>query len=229
MHLFTDQLQHHFYDAFKPPRRPALQSGNHAGATRAPYGQHQQSTGPATGHRPAEQLNSPEMLQIMSANRAPAQAQPIALVYSGHQFGVWAGQLGDGRAMTLGELEPAGQIPPLYGIYNSKVRGHQPPTPDLPMAVPYCRSSIREYLCSEAMHGLGIATTRALCLVDSKSQVYREDDRIWRHRLSCCSKAIYALAPSNTFTTATNQKSVKALADYVIRTSTSQNGLIADR
>ncbi|KAG1327225.1 UPF0061 protein [Cocos nucifera] len=71
---------------------------------------------------------------------------PYAQCYGGHQFGVWAGQLGDGRAITLGEL------------LNSRV----------------LRSSIREFLCSEAMNGLGIPTTRALCLVTTGKNVIRD-------------------------------------------------------
>jgi serine/tyrosine/threonine adenylyltransferase len=96
--------------------------------------------------------------------------KPIALVYSGHQFGVWAGQLGDGRAMTLGslvdvhgnehevQLKGAGQTP-----YSRSADGRA-----------VLRSSIREFLCSEAMHGLGIPTTRVLTLTGAKTAVIRE-------------------------------------------------------
>jgi uncharacterized protein YdiU (UPF0061 family) len=92
-----------------------------------------------------------------------------ASVYSGHQFGVWAGQLGDGRALMLGELvTPDGHV-------EIQLKGAGP--------TPYSRggdgravlrSSIREYLCSEAMHGLGIPTTRALALVASPTTVRRD-------------------------------------------------------
>ena len=58
-----------------------------------------------------DNLDSPEMLEVMSGNFMTANIKPIALVYSGHQFGVWAGQLGDGRAMTLGELPVANRGP----------------------------------------------------------------------------------------------------------------------
>ena len=57
-----------------------------------------------------DNLDSPEMLEVMSGNFMTANIKPIALVYSGHQFGVWAGQLGDGRAMTLGELPVASEL-----------------------------------------------------------------------------------------------------------------------
>ncbi|KAK8940864.1 hypothetical protein KSP39_PZI010675 [Platanthera zijinensis] len=93
-----------------------------------------------------------------------------AQCYGGHQFGVWAGQLGDGRAITLGEvlnyrgerwelqLKGAGKTP-----YSRFADG---------LAV--LRSSIREFLCSEAMNGLGIPTTRALCLVTTGKSVSRD-------------------------------------------------------
>ena len=84
---------------------------------------------------------------------------PIALVYSGHQFGVWAGQLGDGRATTLGELEQQRQA-----LWDIQLKGAgTTPYSRFADGRAVLRSSIREYLCSEAMHGLGIATTRALC------------------------------------------------------------------
>ncbi|KAL6976720.1 hypothetical protein U1Q18_025506 [Sarracenia purpurea var. burkii] len=95
---------------------------------------------------------------------------PYAQCYGGHQFGTWAGQLGDGRAITLGEvlnkkserwelqLKGAGRTP-----YSRFADG---------LAV--LRSSIREFLCSEAMHSLGIPTTRALCLVTTGKYVTRD-------------------------------------------------------
>ena len=108
-------------------------------------------------------------LQVLSGNaRWPGMA-PMATVYSGHQFGHWAGQLGDGRALLLGELDtPMGpQEIQLKGAgatpYSRRADGRA-----------VLRSSIREYLCSEAMHGLGIPTTRALALIASPLAVRRE-------------------------------------------------------
>ncbi|MBP8149766.1 MAG: YdiU family protein [Limnohabitans sp.] len=108
-------------------------------------------------------------LQAFAGNAQMVGSQPLATVYSGHQFGQWAGQLGDGRAIWLGEAESdqgpqeiqlkgAGRTPYSRGGDGRAV----------------LRSSIREYLCSEAMHGLGIPTTRALCLVASPEPVRRE-------------------------------------------------------
>jgi len=97
-------------------------------------------------------------------------SSPKASVYSGHQFGVWAGQLGDGRAISLGEIQT-----PL-GVQDIQLKGAGP--------TPYSRrgdgravlrSSIREFLCSEAMFGLGVPTTRALCVTGSPAKVYREE------------------------------------------------------
>jgi uncharacterized protein YdiU (UPF0061 family) len=108
-------------------------------------------------------------LQALAGNALMVGSQPLATVYSGHQFGQCAGQLGDGRAIWLGEaaslqgpqeiqLKGAGRTPYSRGGDGRAV----------------LRSSIREYLCSEAMHGLGIPTTRALSLVASPEPVRRE-------------------------------------------------------
>src|SRR5690606_29418751 len=104
----------------------------------------------------ADWLAGDEALQAFSGNQLLPGSQPLASVYSGHQFGLWAGQLGDGRAILLGEtarhleiqLKGAGRTPYSRGGDGRAV----------------LRSSIREFLCSEAMHALGIPTTRALCV-----------------------------------------------------------------
>jgi len=111
-------------------------------------------------------LASDEALQAFSGNQLLPGSQPLATVYSGHQFGLWAGQLGDGRAILLGEtarqleiqLKGAGRTPYSRGGDGRAV----------------LRSSIREFLCSEAMHALGIPTTRALCVTGSPLPVQRE-------------------------------------------------------
>ena len=91
--------------------------------------------------------------------------KPMATAYSGHQFGHWAGQLGDGRAILLGELNQLELQLKGAGMTRYSRMGDG-------RAV--LRSSIREFLCSEAMHALGIPTTRALSLVGSKQGVRRE-------------------------------------------------------
>ena len=121
-------------------------------------------------------VSSESMLSLMAGDLSEVNLQPISLVYSGHQFGVWAGQLGDGRAMTLGELEVKNTNSGETQLWDIQLKGAgTTPYSRFADGRAVLRSSIREYLCSEAMHGLGIASTRALCLVDSKTPVYREE------------------------------------------------------
>ena len=111
------------------------------------------------------QMESHALLLAVSGNRKIAGTTPLASVYSGHQFGVWAGQLGDGRTLLLGEA--AGREMQLKGAGLT-------PFSRMGDGRAVLRSSIREFLCSEAMHGLGIPTTRALCVVGSDAPVFRE-------------------------------------------------------
>ena len=108
-------------------------------------------------------------LQVLAGNGRWTGMQPLASVYSGHQFGVWAGQLGDGRALWLGEVDtPAG--PQELQLKGSGLT----PYSRMGDGRAVLRSSIREFLCSEAMHALGIPTTRALAVVGSPLPVRRE-------------------------------------------------------
>src|ERR1035437_8709981 len=116
------------------------------------------------------EIASPPFAKIFAGNSLHPDMQPYAACYGGHQFGNWAGQLGDGRAITLGEtvnasgerwelqLKGAGLTP-----YSRSADGRA-----------VLRSSIREFLCSEAMHHLGVHTTRALCLVGTGEAVLRD-------------------------------------------------------
>ncbi|MES2956625.1 MAG: YdiU family protein [Pseudomonadota bacterium] len=114
-------------------------------------------------------LDSDDALAVLSGSRTPAGSQPHASVYSGHQFGVWAGQLGDGRALMLGEIEtPSGPM-------EVQLKGSGlTPYSRMGDGRAVLRSSIREFLGSEAMHALGIPTTRALAVVGSPLPVRRE-------------------------------------------------------
>jgi uncharacterized protein YdiU (UPF0061 family) len=116
-----------------------------------------------------EELPSQEFLEVFSGAKVLNNTDPYAMCYAGHQFGNWAGQLGDGRAINLAEvvhhekrwamqLKGAGMTP-----YSRSADG---------LAV--LRSSIREYLCSEAMHALGVPTTRALSLALTGDEVLRD-------------------------------------------------------
>ncbi len=109
--------------------------------------------------------NAQEWLQVLSGNQLMPGMAPLASVYSGHQFGVWAGQLGDGRAILLGET--SGQEIQLKGAGLT-------PFSRMGDGRAVLRSSIREFLCSEAMQGLGIPTSRALCVTGSDLPVRRE-------------------------------------------------------
>jgi len=108
-------------------------------------------------------------LDVLAGNSLSTNSErflnPLATVYSGHQFGVWAGQLGDGRAILLGDI--AGQELQLKGAGKTRYSRMGDGRAVL-------RSSIREFLCSEAMHALGIPTSRALSVVGSDLTVRRE-------------------------------------------------------
>jgi uncharacterized protein YdiU (UPF0061 family) len=117
----------------------------------------------------ADWIEGDEALALLSGNALPAGGT-LATVYSGHQFGVWAGQLGDGRALLLGEVDtPAGPL-------ELQIKGAGlTPYSRMGDGRAVLRSSIREFLCSEAMHALGIPTTRALAIVGSPLPVRREE------------------------------------------------------
>jgi len=117
-----------------------------------------------------EDRNDPALLAVLAGNAIPDGARPTATAYGGHQFGHWAGRLGDGRAISLGRL-----LKPQGGAWEVQLKGAgRTPFSRGADGRAVLRSSIREYLCSEAMHGLGIPTTRALALVGSPQPVRRE-------------------------------------------------------
>ncbi|MDF1485376.1 YdiU family protein [Ramlibacter sp. H39-3-26] len=116
---------------------------------------------------PAGWQDAPGALDAFTGSRSIAGAAPLASVYSGHQFGVWAGQLGDGRAILLGETS---------GGWEVQLKGSgRTPYSRMGDGRAVLRSSIREFLASEAMHALGIPTTRALCVTGSDAPVRREE------------------------------------------------------
>jgi uncharacterized protein YdiU (UPF0061 family) len=118
----------------------------------------------------AESVASPEFAEVFTGNRLLPGMQAYAACYGGHQFGNWAGQLGDGRAITLGEVvNRAGQR------WELQLKGAGP-TPYSRRADgrAVLRSSIREFLCSEAMRHLGVPTTRALSLTATGEPVLRD-------------------------------------------------------
>lgn len=156
--------------------------------------------------------NTADFINIFSGQIIPEKSEPLAMLYSGHQFGHYVEQLGDGRAIMLGEitneqtekweiqLKGSGQTP-----YSRHADGRA-----------VLRSSVREYLCSEAMHGLGIPTTRALCLMGNDDEIYREQIET--------AAVVTRLAPSHirfgsfeVFFHRSQFDNIKTLADYVIK------------
>ena len=106
---------------------------------------------------------------LLGGNGKATGMDPYAQRYGGHQFGNWAGQLGDGRAITLGEVD-TGQ-----GVLELQLKGSgKTPYSRFADGRAVLRSSIREFLCSEAMHHLGVPTTRALSLVTTGEEVMRD-------------------------------------------------------
>ncbi len=123
------------------------------------------------GIDPAAWTDQPEaMARVFSGTDLLPGMDPHAACYGGHQFGHWAGQLGDGRAMSLGEVIGAD------GAHHTLQLKGAGPTPYSRSAdgMAVLRSSVREFLCSEAMFHLGIATTRALSLVVTGDKVVRD-------------------------------------------------------
>ena len=159
----------------------------------------------------ASEISRPELIETLAGNQLLPGMDALAALYAGHQFGHFVPQLGDGRAILLGEvknaagegwevqLKGAGRTPYSRGGDGRAV----------------LRSSIREFLCSEAMHALGIPTTRALCIVGSDRPVYREDEET--------AALVTRLAPSfvrfgsfEVFYYRNQIEPLKQLADYVI-------------
>lgn len=166
----------------------------------------------------AEDLTSQTFLEVFTGAQVLADTQPFAMCYGGHQFGNWAGQLGDGRAINLTEvvhndqrwalqLKGAGETP-----YSRTADG---------LAV--LRSSIREHLCSEAMFHLGVPTTRSLSLSLSGDQVLR--DVLYDGNPAYEKGAIVCrVAPSfirfgnfQIFASRSDTVNLKKLADYTIK------------
>lgn len=138
--------------------------------------------------------------------------QPLAQVYSGHQFGVWAGQLGDGRGILLGEqrLEDGSKLD-----WHLKGAGLTPYS-RMGDGRAVIRSSVREFLASEALHHLGIPTTRALTLSIGDEPVYRETPERGA-MLMRISPSHLRFGHFEHFFYSQQQDKVQQLADYAIR------------
>ncbi|MDO8279227.1 MAG: YdiU family protein [Burkholderiaceae bacterium] len=149
--------------------------------------------------------------EVFAGSLPIAGTRPLASVYSGHQFGVWAGQLGDGRAILLGDVRSArGERLELQFKGSGRT-----PYSRMGDGQAVLRSSIREFLCSEAMHALGIPTSRALSVVGSDAPVRREQLET--------AAVVTRVAPSfirfghfEHFAAAGREAQLRALADHVI-------------
>lgn len=118
----------------------------------------------------AASLKRPEVLDLLSGNATLPQWKPVAMKYFGHQFGYLNPDLGDGRGCLLAEVEnPEGELLDLHLKGAGPTRFARQGDGRAVL-----RSSVREFLCSEAMHHLGIPTTRALCVLNSQTPVQRE-------------------------------------------------------
>jgi uncharacterized protein YdiU (UPF0061 family) len=172
------------------------------------------ASGPAAalvGLDPLE-LAHDDFVAVFTGNQVPPRSQPLAAVYSGHQFGHWAGQLGDGRAILLGDIAgPQGRM-------ELQLKGAgMTPYSRMGDGRAVLRSSIREFLCSEAMAALGIPTTRALMVTGSNKGVIRETMET--------AAVVTRMAPSfvrfgsfEHWRYRDKPEELRTLADYVIKT-----------
>lgn len=118
-----------------------------------------------------DQLGRAQLTQVVAGNAVLPGMRPVASIYGGHQFGVWAGQLGDGRALILGEVINDRGEP-----WELQLKGSgQTAFSRFADGRAVLRSTIREFLASESMDALGVPTTRALAMVASDVPVYREE------------------------------------------------------
>ena len=158
--------------------------------------------------------------EVFAGNKLLDGMQPFAMCYGGHQFGNWAGQLGDGRAINLGEL-----VNQQGERYTLQLKGAGPtPYSRTADGLAVLRSSVREFLCSEAMHHLGVPTTRALSLILTGEEVVR-DMFYDGHPNAEPGAVVCRVAPSflrfgsfQLFSANSEIDELKKLVDYSIRT-----------
>lgn len=165
-----------------------------------------------------EDKSSQEFLDIFSGKKIIPGTTPYAMCYGGHQFGHWAGQLGDGRAINLTELLVDNQRWAIQ-LKGSGVTPYSRTADGLAVL----RSSVREHLCSEAMYHLGVPTTRSLSLMLTGDEVLR-DVMYDGHPAYEKGAVVCRLAPSfirfgnfQIFTSRKDEKNLKTLTDYTIR------------
>lgn len=154
----------------------------------------------------------PDFPLYFSGNKILPNSQPLAQVYSGHQFGVWAGQLGDGRAILLGQVRNKKNE-----LWDVQLKGAgKTPYSRFGDGRAVLRSCVREYLCSEAMFGLGIPTTRSLCIALTNQPVKRETTEPGAVFTRLSSSHI-RFGHFEHFAAAQNFPAIKELADHLIK------------
>ena len=158
-----------------------------------------------------QKLLSSEGVEIFAGNQVPIGSEPLAMAYAGHQFGGWSAQLGDGRAIMLGELLDKDGM-----RFDLQLKGAG--------RTPFSRSGdgraalgpvLREYIVSEAMAALGIKTTRALACVTTGEQVRREEIEPGAV-LTRIAESHVRVGTFEYFSTQGDHEGVQILADYVI-------------
>lgn len=193
------RLPEHFYARLNPTpvREPGLIKVNHALAGELGLD--------------AKALESPAGIAMFAGNAVPPGAEPLAQAYAGHQFGYFNPQLGDGRAILLGEIVGGDGRP-----RDIQLKGSGP--------TPFSRNGdgraavgpvVREYIVSEAMHALGIKTTRALAAVTTGEQVYRET-ALPGAVLTRVAASHIRIGTFEYFRNRGDEQAIKQLADFVI-------------
>ncbi|HEX9742877.1 MAG TPA: YdiU family protein, partial [Nitrospiraceae bacterium] len=171
-----------------------------------------------------DEAKRPEFAGVFGGQLLIPGSEPVAMLYSGHQFGIYAGQLGDGRAILLGEVRNGrGEKWDLH----LKGAGQTPFSRDGDGRA-VLRSTIREYLCGEAMHGLGIPTTRSLCIVAGDEVVPRERPEAGAMLLRMAPTHV-RFGSFQAFFARRQPEHVQRLADYVIAQSYPYLGSAPDR
>lgn len=166
-----------------------------------------------------DMCESEDFVEVFAGNRLLSGMEPYAMCYGGHQFGQWAGQLGDGRAINLGELHNKSNR---HWTLQLKGAGLTPYSRSAD-GLAVLRSSVREFLCSEAMHHLGVPTTRALSLVSTGANVVRDmfydgNPQVEPGAIVCrVAPSFVRFGNFEIFTARGETEVLKKLADYTIR------------
>lgn len=160
----------------------------------------------------ANEASKAEFVEYFTGNKILPNSEPISAIYAGHQFGTFVQQLGDGRAILLGEVvNESGER------FDVQLKGAGlTPFSRMGDGRAVLRSTIREYLCSEAINALGIPTTRALCITGSDAPVYRETVET-AAVLTRISPSHVRFGSFELFYYRGQYDEVRTLADYVIR------------